>query len=115
MIFELLEINEWMTVEEIQKMILEKFGKKMSRRTLRNEREIFNEKFFNHETEYCIARSNKGYKKTKQEEEIIQSEQADFKQGRDLFEKVYKSRRARGENYNFKMEMKNNKLIYVEN
>ena len=114
MIFDLLELNDWVKVEDIQRVLQEKYDKKVSRRALRTEREKYNERFYNHETEYCIARSSKGYKKTKLEEDIIKSEQADFKQAIDLITKYHKSRKARGENLNLRLEIKNGKLTYME-
>lgn len=114
MIFEELNINCWTTVEDIQKLIERNFDKKMSRRALRKEREKFNEKYYNHETNFYIARSSKGYIKTVNDEIIRQSEDADRAMALDLLTKVSKSRRARGENYTIRLEIKDDKLMYME-
>ena len=114
MIFEMIDISNWTTVEEIQKIIERSFDKKMSRRALRTEREKFNEKYFNHETNFYIARSDKGYIKTVNDEIIRHSEDADKAMALDLLEKVYKSRRARGENHNFKLQYDDNGFYFIE-
>lgn len=114
MIFDLLDLKEWTTVEEIQKLLERNYEKKYSRRTLRLEREKFNEKYYNHETNFYIARSSKGYIKTVNDEIIRQSEDADRTMALDLLTKVSKSRRARGENYTIRLEIKDDKLMYME-
>lgn len=113
LINDFIDLTEWKTKKQINKE-LEKFGIRINERAFRQKVEDHNNLYFAHQKEFYIAHSNKGYKMTKDTEEIRNSLRDSFKRGIDQISKYHKGIKALGENANFSLGLKNGELILLE-
>lgn len=111
---ELIDLKEWKTKKQINKE-LQVYGVQINERTFRNQIESHNQQYFAHQKEYFIAHHNgKGYKMTKDTEEIRESLRDSLKRGLDQLSKYHKGIKALGENANFNLSIKDNELVFME-
>lgn len=111
--FDIVDLSDW----KKKNTILQTFSNKnisIDERTFRNKVKDFNKMFYNHETKYFIAHSNKGYKMTTNVEEIKESIKDNHKRALDMLYEEAKIKKAIGENYNLKIVIKNDSFIVVE-
>lgn len=108
-----IDLSNWKTKKEINKE-LEQYGIQINERAFRKSLEKHNELYFAHKKDFYIAHSSKGYKITKDTEEIRNSLKDNFKRGIDQLQKYHKGIKALGENANFRLGLKNGELIVVE-
>lgn len=113
MIFELLKLYEWKKKKDILKELNE-HGVHIDERNFRKIVERHNKLYFEHRTDYYLAHSPKGYKLTKNEEEIRNSALDYRKRGINQLIKSSKTLKALNENSIFRLEIKNGELIYSE-
>lgn len=87
----------------------------VSERELRREIKKYNARFYNHEIDTFIVHSNsKGYKLTKDVEEIKESIKDNRKRALNMLYEESKIRKAIGENYNLQLIIKDNEFIAIE-
>lgn len=110
---ELINLKEWRTKKQINKE-LRVFGVQLNERTFRKSVENHNELYFAHEKKFYVAHGSKGYKMTKDTEEIRESLRDSLKRGLDQLSKYHKGIKALGENANFNLSIKDNELVFVE-
>ena len=108
---DLIDLTEWKTKKQINEE-LGQFGVQINERVFRLQVERHNEMYFAHIKDNYVAHSSKGYKLTKNREEIIKSIEDNRKRGLDQLVKYHKCLKALGENTNFKFEIKNGEMIY---
>jgi predicted SprT family Zn-dependent metalloprotease len=97
--------NEWKTKKEIlNELRLDEIY--INERTFRLRVEALNKKFMEHELDYFIVHSSRGYKKTSEREEILKSLKENHKRAMNLLSKESKILKAlnESENYNFDWE-----------
>ena len=113
MLWELIDLSDWKTKSQILKELKEG-GIIIDERRLRKLVESQNKLFYNHESDTFIAHSYKGYKATKDYDEINNSLKDNHKRALDLLHKEAVTRKALGENMNFKLVIHNNEFMHVE-
>lgn len=113
MIDDLIDLSEWKTKQQI-KDELKIYNVQINEREFRRQVEKHNELFIAHQKEFYIAHSSKGYKMTKDTEEIRESLRDSLKRGIDQLSKYHKGIKALGENANFNLSIKDNELVFVE-
>ena len=113
MIFELINLFEWRKKKDILQE-LKQNGVHIDERQFRKIVEKHNKLYCEHKTEYYICHSNKGYKLTKNENEIRESARDYRKRAINQLVKSSKTLKALNENANFRLEIKNGELIYSE-
>lgn len=113
LINDFIDLTEWKTKKQINKELGE-FGIRINERTFRKNVESHNELYFAHEKEFYVAHGSKGYKMTKDTEEIRESLRDSLKRGLDQLSKYHKGIKALGENANFNLSIKDNELVFVE-
>lgn len=110
---ELINLKEWKTKKQINEE-LRVYSVQLNERTFRKNVENHNELYFAHEKEFYVAHGSKGYKTTKDTEEIRESLRDSLKRGLDQLSKYHKGIKALGENANFNLSIKDNELVFVE-
>ena len=110
---DLIDLTEWKTKKQINKE-LRVYSVQLNERTFRKNVENHNELYFAHEKEFYVAHGSKGYKMTKDTEEIRESLRDSLKRGLDQLSKYHKGIKALGENANFNLSIKDNELVFVE-
>lgn len=113
MIYELVDMTEWKTKKEILKE-LKDIGIEMNERYFRQVIENVNKLYSSHEIDKFIVHSNKGYKVSQNEEEIIASARDFRKRGLDQLVKSSKILRALGENSNLRLIIEDGQMICTE-
>ena len=113
MIFEMINLFDWKKKKDILKE-LKANGVFIHERMWRKTVEKHNNLYFEHKTDYFLAHSNKGYKLTKDEQEIRESAKDFRKRGIDQLMKSSKTLKALNENANFRLEIKDGKMYYSE-
>ncbi len=113
MLWELIDLSDWKTKKQILSE-LKHGGIIIDERRLRKLVELQNKLFYNHESDIFIAHSSKGYKATKDYEEINNSLKDNHKRAIDLLHKEAVTRKALGENMNFNLIVHNGEFMYVE-
>ncbi len=105
--------SEWKTKKVIQEE-LNRLGIKFDEREFRLQIEKHNFLFSNHMDNKYMAHSVRGYILT-ENVELIKCSLVDYRnRALDQLTKYSKGMKAIGENYNFKMQVENNSLIFVE-
>ena len=111
---DLIDLTTWKTKKQINEE-LKVYSVQLNERTFRKNVEEHNQQYFAHQKEYFIAHHNgKGYKMTKDTEEIRESLRDSLKRGLDQLSKYHKGIKALGENANFNLSIKDNELVFVE-
>ena len=110
---DLIDLTEWKTKKQINEE-LRVYSVRLNERTFRKNVESHNELYFDHEKGFYVAHGSKGYKMTKDTEEIRESLRDSLKRGLDQLSKYHKGIKALGENANFNLSIKDNELIFVE-
>ena len=110
---DLIDLTEWKTKKQINEE-LRAYSVQLNERTFRKNVENHNELYFAHEKEFYVAHGSKGYKMTKDTEEIRESLRDSLKRGLDQLSKYHKGIKALGENANFSLSVKDNELVFVE-
>lgn len=110
---DLIDLTEWKTRKQINDE-LRVYSVRLNERTFRKNVESHNELYFAHEKEFYVAHGSKGYKMTKDTEEIRESLRDSLKRGLDQLSKYHKGIKALGENANFNLSIKDNELVFVE-
>ena len=102
--------NDWKTKNQI---IIEAYkdGIKIHERAFRKYVENHNKKFWSHEVDEFIVHGRKGYKLTKNKEEINKSIQDSKKRAMNMLWKWSKTRKALGETDNIKFELEELEII----
>lgn len=112
-VLDYVDLNDWKTKKEIIRgLFLNNF--QIDERTWRRIVKEHNQKFYNHELDTFIAHSNKGYKLTKNVEEIKESIKDNHKRALDMLYEEAQIKRAIGENYNMKVIVQNGAFMVVE-
>lgn len=111
--FDIVKLTDWKNKKNILQSFEDK-GISVDERTFRNKVKDFNKMFYNHETKYFIAHSNKGYKMTTNVEEIKESIKDNHKRALDMLYEEAKIKKAIGENYNMKVIVQNGSFMVVE-
>ena len=99
-------LQSWRTKKEILAFLdSDECGMRtrIGERALRNYFEELNEKYQNHEIDFYIAHSNKGYRISRNKREIRHSGFDNIRQGANLINKGKSTLRAVGENENMDM------------
>ena len=99
-------LQEWRTKKDILAFLMSDecgMRTRIGERTLRNYFEEVNERYKNHEIDYFIAHSNKGYRISRNKREIRHSGFDNIRQGANLINKGKSTLRAVGENENMDM------------
>lgn len=104
MIFEMINLFNWKKKREILKELKEN-GVYIHEREFRLIVKKHNKLFCEHKTEYFIAHSNKGYKLTKDEEEIMRSAMDYKKRAIDQFRKSRQILKAVHESKNERLDI----------
>lgn len=113
MIFEMISLFEWRKKKDILKELKEQ-GVYIDERSFGKIVEKHNSLYFEHKVDYYMAHSSKGYKLTKNEDEIRNSA-LDYKnRGLDQLAKASKTLKALNENANFRLEVKDGEFFYSE-
>ena len=107
-------LGDWLKKGEILRMF-ELRGIKVNERTFRKMVKEHNKRFMNHEVDYFIAHSNKGYKATKDHDEILRSCRDKRKRALDMLYENARVLKALNENYNLKLVIDKNGIMVVEN
>ena len=110
---DLIDLTEWKTKTQINEE-LKQFGVQINERVFRLQVERHNEMYFAHIKDDYVAHSHKGYKMTKDRDEIAKSIEDTKKRGLDQLVKYHKCLKALGENSNFNFKFENGELIYDE-
>jgi Zn-dependent peptidase ImmA (M78 family) len=110
---DLIDLTEWKTKKQINEE-LRVYSVQLNERTFRKNIENHNKLYFAHEKEFYVAHGSKGYKMTKDTEEIKKSLRDSLKRGLDQLSKYHKGIKALGENANFNLSIKDNELVFVE-
>jgi hypothetical protein len=110
---DLIDLTEWKTKKQINEE-LKQFGVQINERVFRLQVERHNEMYFAHIKDDYVAHSSKGYKLTKDRDEIAKSIEDTKKRGLDQLVKYHKCLKALGENSNFNFRFENGELIYDE-
>lgn len=110
---DLIDLTTWKTKKQINEE-LRVYSVQLNERTFRKNVENHNELYFAHEKEFYVAHGSKGYKMTKDTEEIRESLRDSLKRGLDQLSKYHKGIKALGENANFSLSIKDNELVFVE-
>ena len=113
MIYDLVDMRDWKTKEQILKE-LKKDGLSLDERKFRKIVEQHNEIYMQHFTDKFIAHGPKGYKVTTDEKEIKMSAGDYMARAVDQFTKYHKIKKALGENANFNFQIKDGILILSE-
>ncbi len=108
-----INLGDWLKKSEILTMF-ELRGKKVDERTFRKMVKEHNKRFMNHEEEYFIAHSNKGYKATKDHDEILRSCRDKRKRALDMLTENARVLKALNENYNLRLIIDDNGIMVVE-
>lgn len=110
---DLIDLTEWKTKKQINEE-LRVYNVQLNERTFRMNVENHNDLYFAHEKEFYVAHSSKGYKMTKDTEEIKKSLRDSLKRGLDQLSKYHKGIKALGENANFSLRIEENELVFLE-
>lgn len=110
---DLIDLTEWKTKKQINDE-LKVYSVQIDERKFRRNIEKHNELYFAHVKEFYVAHGSKGYKMTKDTEEIRESLRDSLKRGLDQLSKYHKGIKALGENANFNLSIKDNELVFVE-
>lgn len=113
MLYELVDMTNWKTKKEILKELQDK-DIILDEREFRKRVKKNNERFNNHEIDFYIAHSNKGYKKTTDFDEIKRSCEDKRKRSLDQLHEVSKTLKAIGENCNMRLEITNDSFTYTK-
>ena len=113
MLWELIDLSDWKTKSQILKE-LKRGGIVIDERNLRQKIELQNKLYYNHESDFYIVHSAKGYKVTSDREEILESLKDMRKRALNMLHKEAKTKKALGENMNFKLVIHNNEFMHVE-
>lgn len=113
MIYDIVDMTTWRTKTDILKELKSK-GVEMSERSFRKLVENINKLYMEHETKKFIAHSNRGYKLTTNEDEIDATANDHFSRGIDHLTKAYGIRKAKGENANLNLIIKDGEMYYTE-
>jgi Zn-dependent peptidase ImmA (M78 family) len=109
---DLIDLTEWKTRKQINEE-LRVYSVRLNERTFRKNVESHNELYFAHEKEFYVAHGSKGYKMTKDTEEIRESLRDSLKRGLDQLSKYHKGIKALGENANFSLRVENDELVFM--
>lgn len=96
-------INTWKTKDKILKELKEKYDIEINERYFRKCVENFNKEFRSHLSDYVIVHGVKGYKITKNNDEMLDSDSDLYKRAIKMLTIVSRNKRARGENMNLFM------------
>ena len=110
---DLIDLTEWKTKKQIEEE-LKNEGVAISERFFRLQVERHNDMYFAHIKDTYIAHSDKGYKLTKDKEEIIKSIEDTKKRGIDQLSKYHKCLKALGENANINLRIEEGELVIDE-
>ena len=110
---DLIDLTDWKTKKQIEEELREQ-GVAISERFFRLQVERHNEMYFAHIKDDYVAHSPRGYKLTKDRDEIAKSIEDTKKRGLDQLVKYHKCLKALGENSNFNFKFENGELIYDE-
>ena len=110
---DLIDLTEWKTKKQINEE-LRVYSVQLNERTFRRNVEEHNDLYFAHEKQFYVAHSSKGYKLTKDTEEIRKSLRDSLKRGIDQLSKYHKGIKALGENANFSLRIEENELVFLE-
>lgn len=113
MIFELIDITNWKKKNEI----LEELKLKdifIDERTLRSKIKENNQRYMEHLTDTFIAHSEKGYKATKDKNEILKSIEDNHKRALNMLFEESKIKKAMGEKNNLKLVINERGLFYID-
>ena len=113
MLWELIDLSNWKTKGEILRE-LKNGGIVIDERNLRQKIEAHNKLYYNHESDNYIVHSSKGYKVTTDKDEILDSLKDMRKRALNMLYKEAKTKKALGENMNFKLTINDNAFIYLE-
>lgn len=111
MLYELVDITNWKTKNEILKELQDK-DIILDEREFRARVKENNQLYFEHETDVFIAHSCKGYKATKDKEEILKSLEDNHRRAINMLSEEAKVKKALGENYNFKLIINEDGMYY---
>lgn len=109
---DLIDLTTWKTKKQINEE-LRVYSVQLNERTFRKNVENHNELYFAHEKEFYVAHGSKGYKMTKDTEEIRNSLRDSLKRGIDQLSKYHKGIKALGENANFSLRVENDELVFM--
>lgn len=111
---EYVDLTNWKHKNEIIKdLFMQNFL--VDERELRREIKKYNAKFYNHEIDTFIVHSNsKGYKLTKDVEEIKESIKDNRKRALNMLYEESRVKKALGENYNLQLLIKDNEFVVTE-
>lgn len=98
-------IGNWKTKSAILKQLKRDYDYELDERSFRKMVENFNKEYRAHLTDgWYIVHSNRGYKITKDHDEIIQSDKDLTKRALNMLYKVGRTKKARGEDANLYFE-----------
>lgn len=100
-----LDLRDWVTVKEIQDELFTKFGLNITQRTWRQWVEDYNQAYNAGESKTRIVASNRGYCKTRRKDLIEAAERRKMNTAIAMLKEVYKTRQARGESMNERLEL----------
>lgn len=100
-----LDLKEWKTQKEISDEIWHMYSLIVDARTWRYWVDIYNEGYRQGERHTYIASSNKGYCMTRRKQLIARSEQRDLALAFGILKRVYRTRKARGESNNMRLDL----------
>ena len=113
MIFEMIDLSDWKTKKQILKE-LKSNGVFLNERIFRKTVENYNKLYFEHQVDFYMCHSHKGYKLTNNEDEIRATAKDFRKRGIDQIVKASKTLKALNENANFRLEIIDGELRYSE-
>lgn len=112
---ELIGLDKWKTKEQIKKEVSKVLPNvKLNERLFRKNVEEHNRLYVEHIKDTFVAHSSKGYKITKDYEEIKASIYDNKIRAMDQLVKYYRGMKALGENLNCKLNIEDGELVYVE-
>lgn len=104
MIYDLIDLSSWKSVKDcLNELKLGGIG--IDERQLRKLVKANNISFINHEVDTFIAHSQKGYKATKDREEILSSMNDKYKRAFNMLKENQQVMKALSENNNFQFEL----------
>lgn len=111
---ESINLGDWLKKDEILRMLTLNKGKVVNERAFRIMVKEHNKKFINHEKDYFIAHSSKGYKATTDKDEILASVKDKRKRALDMLYENAQVLKALNENCNIKIIITKDNFMVVD-
>lgn len=112
-ITKLTDLSNWKTKREIISELISN-GVLLDERSWRNLVKESNKNFYEHEIDYFVAHSSKGYKITRDTEEILRSVKDNDKRALNMLCDNAKIKKAIGENCNLRLKITNDSFVFTE-